>query len=80
MEKLEILPTLTAIFRDLFEDSSMVLSGAMNASDVPGWTSLMHINLILEVEEVFGIRIGSNEIEKLVDVGSLLSLIERKAT
>ena len=39
------------------------------ASEVPGWDSLSHVNIILAVEKRFGVRFKSLELLKLKNVG-----------
>jgi len=78
MQHDEIVEELTGIFRDIFDEDDLVLRDDMTAADVPRWTSLSHINLILAVEDVFDVKIGSGDIEKLTNVQALISLIERK--
>lgn len=48
------------------------------ATDVPGWDSLNHINVILAVEKEFGIRFKNVEILKLKNIGELQSLVNSK--
>lgn len=78
MQHDEIVEELTGIFRDIFDEDDLVLRDDMTAADVARWTSLSHINLILAVEDVFDVKIGSGDIEKLTNVQALISLIERK--
>ncbi len=73
---------LRDVFRDVFDDETMVIADAMTAADVPDWDSLQHINLIIAVEKEFGIRFATAEIGRLKEpgqnVGSFLRLIEGK--
>lgn len=48
------------------------------ASDVPGWDSLNHVNVILAVEKHYKIRLKNIEILRLKNVGELQSLINSK--
>lgn len=50
----------------------------MTAADIEEWDSIMHINLVLSVEEYFGIRFGSAEVARLQSVGELHDLIVEK--
>ena len=43
--------------------------------EVPGWDSLNHLNIILAVEEHFGVRFTSLDICKLRNVGDLQKLV-----
>jgi len=70
------------IFREVFDDSALVLNDAMTAEDVDGWDSLAHINLIIALEKRLGIRFATVEISRLredgANVGSLMGLVARK--
>ena len=50
------------------------------ASQVPGWDSLNHVNVILAVEKHFNIRFKNLEILRLKNVGDLQKLINSKLT
>ncbi len=69
---------LTSVFRDLFNDDSIVLSEQTTAADIPGWDSFNHINLVMMVENEFGIRLKTSEIAHLKNVGELMNLIATK--
>lgn len=71
-----IFAELNQIFRDVLGNDDIDLTAKTTASDVPGWDSLAHINLILAVEQHFKVRFATTEIGGLSDVGELVSLIE----
>ena len=48
------------------------------ASQVPGWDSLNHVNVILAVEQHFRVRFKPVEILKLKDIGDLQRLVSSK--
>jgi len=74
----EIYKKFSTIFRDVFDDETLVLSPALTAKDVTGWDSLRNIRLILTVEKAYGIRIKASEIGKLQNVGDLARLVRSK--
>lgn len=74
----DTLARLAAVFADVFEDDELTIDRGTTARDVDGWDSVMHVNLMLHVEQAFGIRFTSAEISDLRDVGELVDLIERK--
>lgn len=78
MPSREIYAQLTAIFRDLFDDESLVATPELTAADVPEWDSFNHINLIVAVEQRFKIKFQTAELEQLHTVGHLAGLIEQK--
>ena len=74
----QIQMELTEIFRDLFDDPTLVLRDDMTAAEVEGWDSLNHINMIVEVERAFHVKFKLSEIQGLKDVGELIRLIAQK--
>lgn len=72
------LEKLNGIFRTVFDNDEINLRPDMTASDVDGWDSLSHVNLILAVEKGFGIRFTQRELLTFKNVGDLLQSIERK--
>jgi acyl carrier protein len=71
----DILTQLTDVFREVFEDESLVIDRSTTAADVTRWDSLMHVTLILKVERAFGVRFSSREVALLNSVGELEDLI-----
>jgi acyl carrier protein len=73
---------LQDVFRDVFDDDTIVLRDEMTAADVAGWDSLMHINLIIACEKRLGVSFATAEISGLKEpgqnVGTFLELLERK--
>jgi acyl carrier protein len=78
MDDAAILAKLTEIFRDVFDDPSLVLTPSTTAADVEGWDSVNHITVVVETERQFGIKFATSEIEKLKDVGELAKLVGAK--
>lgn len=78
MNRNEITEKLTAIFREVFNDNSIVLCDNMTAADVDNWDSLTHMLMITKVEEVFGVKFKLKELNKLKMVGDLLNNLEAK--
>ena len=75
----EIYRTMTAIFRDVFEDDLIQLTPQLTADEVDGWDSLNHIRLMLAVQKKFGVKFSAAEVGKLGNVGDLVALIRAKA-
>jgi acyl carrier protein len=77
-----LLDDVEEVFRTVFGDEELHLTEAMTASDVDGWDSLAHLNLIVAIEKRFGIKIATAEISRLKsdgsNVGTLLDLLRRK--
>ena len=75
----DVYARMTAIFRDVLDDDSIILREDMTADDVRNWDSLTHVDLILEIEQEFKIRFTTGEISSLRSVGQLAALVSRKA-
>jgi len=78
MEQVVIFEKLTAIFRKIFNDETIVLSEELTANDVANWDSLTHMLMIGEVENEFSVKFKLKELGKLDNVGSLITLIKSK--
>jgi acyl carrier protein len=79
MQSDEIRSRLTPIFRDIFRDSSLLVSDQMTAQDVPGWDSLSHINMIMAVEKAFKVKFSIKDVRSMKDVGGMVELIKKKS-
>ena len=72
---------LSSVFREVFQEEDLNIEAEMTAADIEEWDSIMHINLILTIEESFGVRFRSSEVARLQSVGELHDLIvEKRAT
>jgi acyl carrier protein len=69
---------LTPIFREVFDEDTVVATPALTAGDVANWDSLSHVRLMVAIEERFGIRFTSAEISGFKNVGDMAASIEKK--
>ena len=74
----KVLNKLNEIFSDLFDMDGIEISRDTTAADVNGWDSLMHITLVSEVEEAFGIKFTMKQILEMQNVGEMIDLIIEK--
>jgi acyl carrier protein len=75
MEKTAVVEKLNPVFRQVFNNPSIVVTDEMTASDVDGWDSLSHMLLITEVENSFGIKFKLRELNKMKNVGDMIEII-----
>lgn len=73
----EIREELQDLLREFFDDPGLVVSRSLQASDVDGWDSLAHLNLVATLEERFGVKFRLAEIHALRHVGDLIDLLCR---
>ena len=73
-----ILEKLNEIFRDIFEDDSLVITETTTANDVEDWDSIEHINLIDAVEKEFGMKFKMQEVSGMKNVGEMVQIIAER--
>lgn len=78
MDRQEIMERINVIFKDVFDDDTLVIVDSTNAADIEDWDSLEHINLIMAMEKDFGLKFNLKEVGELANVGEMADLIERK--
>ena len=76
----EQLEKLSSIFKVLFNRPDLELTDNLSAKDIPGWDSFNHVNLIINIEEEFGIKFTNDEVGGMQSVGNLKTLLLSKIT
>lgn len=66
------------IFRDIFDNDSLVISEQTSAVDIDAWDSLNNIQLIVAIEHQFGIKFDSEEMTSWKNVGDMITCIKGK--
>ena len=74
----EIYVILNEIFRDNFDDDSIVLSDETSSSDIEDWDSLEQINLVAAIQNKFKVRFSVDEVNSMKNVGEMVDLILKK--
>ena len=69
---------MNEIFRNVFDDDSIVLDDETSADDIEDWDSLEQINLVVSIENEFEMMFDMNEIANLANVGEMVDLILSK--
>jgi acyl carrier protein len=71
----EIKEKLLKIFKNVFDDEFLVVSPNASSKDIPGWDSLAHIRLMLNIQESFKLNFSAAEIDEIENYGQILELI-----
>ena len=79
MTKQEVMERLMEIFRDNFDDESIVLSDETTADDIEDWDSLAQIDLIVAIQKEFNIKLKIDEANSTNNIGEMIDLILKKA-
>lgn len=68
------------IFSRVMETPAGSLTADSSPATVEAWDSLKHMNLVLALEEEFGIRLTDEQIMKMVTVGAIVGTVTEIAT
>ncbi len=79
MEITTIKEKVSNVLTTILEHSNFEMSDELTAKDVDGWDSLSHMMIITKIEEEFDIRFKLRELNKLKNMGALVSLIQSKS-
>ena len=75
----DIWQQLTVVFRDVFDDDSIVIGPETTAKDIEGWDSLSNIELLIAIENAFrAVKFNTGEVVNLRNVGEMVAAIRRK--
>ena len=77
-ETMDVKSKVQEIFREVFEDDTLIIREDMAAADIEDWDSLAHIELIVSTEKAFQVKFSTPEIAALNNIGDFISLINRK--
>ena len=73
----DILAAIATMIRRETGNPALAITSDMTASDVPGWDSLAHIRILLEVGAMLGVSIDIEETYRAATIGDLVPIIGR---
>ena len=76
MERQEILNKLQTVYRDVLDDENIVLTEDTTADDIEEWDSLTHVQIVAEIQKVFGVKFSAKEMLLWESVGDIIDAIE----
>lgn len=74
----DILAQLQPLFREVLDQPHLNITRQSQASSVEGWDSLAHMNLLVAIEQEFGVTFTLAELEEMKSVGDMADMIEKK--
>jgi len=74
-EKSDILIQASQLLSDLFGLDADDLTLQTTRDSIPAWDSLQHMNLVLDVERQFQIRLSEEQVAAIESVGDLVTAI-----
>jgi len=78
LDRAEIIAKIQNVMIDVLDLDELSLTEATTAKDVEGWDSLSHLRLIVAVEQDFGLKFTTGEIERLKNIGDMVNTIQSK--
>jgi acyl carrier protein len=70
---------LIEIVRDVLGDDELELTEDTVASDVPGWDSLAHINVMTDVETEYAVTFTTAQLGQFRNLGELQEFLRSRA-
>lgn len=80
MTREQAFERMNTVFRDIFDDESIVVTDKTTAADIEDWDSLEHINLIVAMEDEFGMKFSMGEVTSMINVGEAVNVVMARAT
>ena len=75
MTRESVFERLNEVFREVFDDDSIVVVDETTADDIEDWDSFEHINLVVAVEEEFGFKLPMGKAVTMKNVGEMVDII-----
>lgn len=75
---MSVMEELQVVFRETFDDDSIVIGRETTAEDIDDWDSLSHVHLVMAAEAKFNIRFNTTEISMLENVGEFVDIIKER--
>ena len=66
------------IASDIFGISASLVTRESSPDSIDRWDSVQHLNLVLAIEEAFGLQLTPDEMEQMHSIGGIAELIEAK--
>lgn len=73
-----MIQDVTRVLADVFGVDPRELHPASSPDTIERWDSVQHLNMIIALEQEFGVRFAPEEIEEAVSVQAIAELIQRK--
>ncbi len=75
MDRELIYKKLGVIFKEIFDDSELEIVDATSAADIEDWDSFEQINLLVAIEDVFGLEVSLKQANEMENVGQMIDYI-----
>jgi acyl carrier protein len=67
-----------AVSADIFQVPPGQITPASSPETIENWDSVQHLNLVLALEEQFGVQFEPEEMDQMKSIGGVAELVETK--
>lgn len=75
MTREQVHQNIVKIFRQIFDDDTLEIADETTADDIEAWDSYEQINLLIAIEDTFGIEIPLKRVNQMKNVGEMIDFI-----
>jgi len=62
---------------DIFGIPADKITPESSPETIENWDSMQHLNLVLAIEEKFGVQLEPEDIEQMKNIGAVVALVEK---
>jgi acyl carrier protein len=73
-----VFDQIRSMASDLFGVPAERITATSSPETLENWDSVQHLNLVLALEEKFGLQLSPEEVEQMKSIGDTAKLIETK--
>ena len=66
-----------SVASDIFGIPAEKITAESSPETIENWDSMQHLNLVLAVEEKFGVQLEPEDIEQMKNIGAVAKLVEK---
>ena len=73
-----MIEKIQEIFKDVFDNEELLISQETTSKDIDEWDSMAQIDIIVALENEFGLKFTIEEVQKLTSIKSMISTLSKK--
>jgi acyl carrier protein len=66
-----------SVASDIFGIPADKITAECSPETIENWDSMQHLNLVLAIEEKFGVQLEPEDIEQMKNIGAVAALVEK---
>ena len=66
-----------SVASDIFGIPADRITAESSPETIENWDSIQHLNLVLAIEEKFGVQLEPEDIEQMKNIGAVAALVEK---